>query len=458
MSLQLILVNMKKLLYLLLFIPFGVFGQTQTVNVGVTANDHTGDPLRTAFQKVNTNFSAVRDSFGNIYREVQSRKLVNDSLNAVRAAALDLGTVAWLKTDTAYIHKQIITFDQLQNYAGGGTIGMYELKGTIGTTTGIPENGDSLIINTGFIAHPHPLVYKNGLLQNYLTGYSHNIVSVAKVGSYVFAQSTGTIIVRPVFSTGDVLVVHTFDPIVWNSLTPEGGSGGGGGGGGSPLLDSLIAVWEFNEIAGTGFADVVGGSNGTGYVTTPNQAGKLGVAVKIGYKGSIVVPYASRLATQSDRISLSAWFKLDTIPSVAGYDESFITLWDNTYHIVARLWAESGDNKVWGEIHNTAAGEHYVNSGAVTVSPGTWYHAVLVSEGAGRTIKLYLNGVQTAGTSFVGTLHAFDGNITIGNQQNTYEQSVRGVMDQTGYWYQRLMPADIVLLYNSGAGRAHPFN
>lgn len=31
----------------------------QIVNVGATANDGTGDPLRTAFQKINSNFSEI---------------------------------------------------------------------------------------------------------------------------------------------------------------------------------------------------------------------------------------------------------------------------------------------------------------------------------------------------------------------------------------------------------------
>ena len=31
----------------------------QTVNIGVSANDNTGDPLRTAFDKLNDNFDEV---------------------------------------------------------------------------------------------------------------------------------------------------------------------------------------------------------------------------------------------------------------------------------------------------------------------------------------------------------------------------------------------------------------
>ena len=31
----------------------------QTINIGLTSNDGTGDPLRTAFQKINDNFAEL---------------------------------------------------------------------------------------------------------------------------------------------------------------------------------------------------------------------------------------------------------------------------------------------------------------------------------------------------------------------------------------------------------------
>jgi len=81
---------MKKLLYLLLFFPLGLFGQTQIIGVGASANDGTGDPLRTAMQKINLNTLAIQDSFGNIYREVQTRNVIHDSIQARIDAALEL--------------------------------------------------------------------------------------------------------------------------------------------------------------------------------------------------------------------------------------------------------------------------------------------------------------------------------------------------------------------------------
>ncbi len=453
-----------------------------------TPNSGAGDPLRTAFVKINASFVTVLDSLLTKYTKTQTNtllalkanlanpnftvaaRLASDSLmKRTRVIQITHDTARALidsaKVGTDYFigkgdsilgeHGNWVTQDQFASFEGsGGGLGMYELRGIIGTTTGIPTNGDSLIINTGFISHPHVLVYRDGVLQWFNSGLTNN--TGTREDAYVFNQTTGTIIVRPVFITGEVITVHAFDPIVWNSLSPEGGGGGGGGGGLSPLRDSIISVWEFNETSGNYFSDVVNDYNGTGYSTTPNQAGKLGVAVKTNYKGAVVVPYNAGLALTGDRLSISVWFKLDTLPSVTGTSESLVTFWDNTYHITHRVYVFT-DNKLWGMTTNTTETEYFVAS-AATVSTGTWYLGVFVVEGTGRTLKIYLNNVVTAGNAFSGSLHAIDGNVTIGNQQNGYTQNVRGVIDQVGYWYQRLSIADVVLLYYAGSGRAYPFN
>jgi hypothetical protein len=225
------------------------------------------------------------------------------------------------------------------------------------------------------------------------------------------------------------------------------------------LLDSLIAVWEFDETAGNSFSEEVAGYTGTGYSTTPNQAGKLGVGVKLGYKGAVVVPYTSGLAVVGDRISFSAWFKIDTLPSTSVKNNFLINLHDNTYGTTHALYISYTDNKIWGQITNSDATplEYYVSS-STTVTTGVLHHAELVCEGNGRALSLYLDGTKSTGNVFSGTLHSFNGNITLGNDQNGYPTNLRGTLDQVGYWYQRLTPADVVLLYNSGTGRVYPFN
>lgn len=51
---------MKKIFLLIaILFPLIGFSQQQVINIGTSANDHTGDPLRTAFQKTNANFTEV---------------------------------------------------------------------------------------------------------------------------------------------------------------------------------------------------------------------------------------------------------------------------------------------------------------------------------------------------------------------------------------------------------------
>lgn len=53
---------MKKLFLLFFFLPWIATAQQQTISVGTSANDGTGDPLRTAMQKINANFTEVYDN------------------------------------------------------------------------------------------------------------------------------------------------------------------------------------------------------------------------------------------------------------------------------------------------------------------------------------------------------------------------------------------------------------
>jgi hypothetical protein len=425
---------MKKIIFTLFICLISVmtFGQSQFkrgIEVGTRPNAALIDSV---------------DLYGNIFRVFSGATRIYD--DKLLQDATELSTIVPLLADSTVNY---VTPTQMAGYMGsGGTVGkFYYLKGRVGITDGLPNSGDSVLTNTGFIGK-YLLFFREGQIQEQNTDNT-------QTDGFWFNNTTGTATIRPVLSTGEQIYILASNTILFEALIPEGG-------GGEPpptpsvLLDSLVAVWEFDEVAGNSFSEEVGGYTGTGYLTTPNQPGKLGVAVKIGYQGAVVVPYTSALAVVGDRISLSAWFKLDTLPSVSGHVNRLITLWDNTYHTTHSLYVYT-DNKIWGQVTNTTESEYYVSSAGM-ISMGVLYQAVLVCEGTGRTLKLYTNGTQAAGNAFSGTLHTFDGNITIGNQQNGYNQSVSGVIDQVVYSRQRFTPADIILLYGVlGVGNAFPF-
>ena len=437
------LVNSTELNYLV-----GVTSNIQTqLNAKAPVNnpDFTGTRAKIGTDTLSTK-AYVRAQTGMGAEEVAEQ--INDSLTQLKTDALPIDDLVWMKTDTGYTHKQVVSYDQLMAYTGGGSgLNFYELKGKVGISQGFPEDGDSIIPHSAFADYSHLMVYRDGLLQWFNGPVPHNTVGEG----YVLDQEAEQIIVRPILAQGENVVIQAFAPVLWNTLVPEGV------GGSSPLLDSLYAYWRCNELEGPYINDEVDGYIGTGYDAGPGWTGKLGTGVHFFSAGSaITVPYDADLGPTGDKLSISVWFKLDQLPSVSGVRNAFFTLWDNTNHIVTQLYAFT-DNKIWGEVENSSGSEYFVSSSG-TVTTGSWYHAVLVCEGTGKSLKIYLNNVQTTGNVFSGTLRSYNGNITIGNDQATYDKAVRGNMDEIGFWYQKLTTLDVALLWNSSSCRTYPFN
>jgi hypothetical protein len=79
---------MKKIIFILAFLIGGwAYGQ-QIVGIGTAANDGTGDPLRTAFTKINTNATAIYDSLSHIYTEAQVTAYLLKKVNVLDTATM----------------------------------------------------------------------------------------------------------------------------------------------------------------------------------------------------------------------------------------------------------------------------------------------------------------------------------------------------------------------------------
>lgn len=75
----------------------------QTINIGSAANDGTGDPLRTAFDKINDNFTELYDniladdSTVSAHLELRGDSIVNESTNSnIRLVTNGTGTISLL--------------------------------------------------------------------------------------------------------------------------------------------------------------------------------------------------------------------------------------------------------------------------------------------------------------------------------------------------------------------------
>ena len=70
------------------------------VNIGTTANDGTGDALRTAFQKVNANNALIEAAIATVPTETEMRDEIGDTIQALKENALALSDYAFLQADS----------------------------------------------------------------------------------------------------------------------------------------------------------------------------------------------------------------------------------------------------------------------------------------------------------------------------------------------------------------------
>jgi hypothetical protein len=96
----------------------------QVINIGTTANDGTGDPLRTAFDKVNDNFTELYDDDTGDVRGVLGTAPIaaNVASNIATVSLNDLGVT------TAKLANDSVTHDKLEN--------RYTQAVTVSTLTG----------------------------------------------------------------------------------------------------------------------------------------------------------------------------------------------------------------------------------------------------------------------------------------------------------------------------------
>jgi hypothetical protein len=413
----------------------------QLVNVGTTANDHTGDPLRTAFQKQNTNWNTTDALFGTIYSETETKDVINDTLNARIAAAYNAVTYFFAKADSNQ-NKGAITKSYFDTYSGGGgSAGGYEWTSfVVGTTTGAPANATTNLTIAGFagyrmelyrgIGGDMPLQWLNEGDTNTLNGYRYN--------------SLGKIIVKPAWATGDMAYIRAV-PAGYTTKVALTGSGGG-----SSLLTGLLGSWSLNEPSGITFFDNTANSyDGTRIDGTPSLSGKFGSC----YDFDGVNDYATMGTAAGLRpvgnITISVWIKT-TQAAYGTIVSNYISYGGNYYGW--KLGVTNAGKIEAGVYYGTNAPNEAV--GTTTINDNAWHNVIFTYTAASDVINVYVDNAASEATNNVaGTITYYTTNeFHVGDRGET-DLPFDGLIDEVNIWTKIISSGERTVLQTY----AYPF-
>jgi hypothetical protein len=172
------------------------YSQIQTINVGTSANDHTGDPLRTAFGKVNSNFVYLDGRIDDVVDRIDSLfdAGFNDAVTAARLDSLiDAGVAGAWGTITGTLSAQ--TDLQAALDAKQST-----LTNSAGLASALSDES-----GTGTVVFSSVTDGKQSTLTN-SAGLASALSDESGTGTVVFSSITDAKITNPMTTAGDVII------------------------------------------------------------------------------------------------------------------------------------------------------------------------------------------------------------------------------------------------------------
>lgn len=432
----------------------------QDINIGTVANDGTGDPLRTAFGKINTNNIALRNLAASLYTQTETNNLlalkanlaspqfsgtpristdtvatntsvrtvaatqIADSIAARIAAGADARDYLWSKADTIFGQaKQVVTQTQLSNYTGSGSgYSEYSKEFTVGDS-GFPGNGDSTITSTDWRGRIVK-VYRDGTYQR------HRTTADGKEGIRI-NNTTGQITFHPALLTAENIIIEAADHAHRIEATVTGTE--------SSLLTGLRAFYKLDETAGTNVTDQTGNYDGV-TTATVGTVGRFGYAET--FNGSTYVNAGASAGdvgtndfTLAGRIYITAWPGTYDCAGMAGNWGDYPYFYIGVY----------GDHKVKAVVNFAGTNIEIFSNSAISLS--TWYDIALVADRSGN-LTLYLNGTaqtDVADISAHSAVNVVNNNtFAIGRVGNTLSGHwFTGVIDDVGLWTKATSGAEL---------------
>ena len=372
----------------------------QNINIGTNANDGTGDPLRTAFNKINANFSEL-------YGDTAEANDIKDDSTPQLGGDLD---VNGQKIITARSNEQIVL-----DPAGTGTV---ELNANTNVTGNLTASGN--ITATGNI-------FANGNIN--LGNASGDQTKVVGVFEADQLQIDGTTLTSTVTN---------------GAVTIQGNGTGGVNVADVTINDNTISASSSNanlQLSGSGTGAVtIGPVKISGNTISSDDSAKVTIAEALDVTGALKSNTSLALATgatvtgilDEDNMATNSATQLATQQSIKAYADTKSVLTGSTNNTITTV---TGANAVQGEANLTFDGTTLAVTGNGTFSAGLTVTGVTTVNGQlnaeGITIKD--NKIATnASNSVLEIGAAGTGTVDVQSAMTTLGQTATGLVTVTG--------------------------
>jgi len=225
--------------------------------------------------------------------------------------------------------------------------------------------------------------------------------------------------------------------------------------------DGLVAYYPFNGNTN----DESGNENdGTLYgpLLTEDRFGNPNSAYLFDGDDDYIDCGNNQILDQTGSLTLSAWFKLYSLPSELNNDEVIVGKWrydQNKNSYILNIDFQTANN--FQLVTSNCPTEEVIYGGEVTKN--NWYHYVGVVDQEQQLMKIYVNGVLVAVDTYSGQPNCSTSeNLLIGKiNDNGGSNHFHGVIDEIRIYSYALTEAEILELYgglNDGLVAYYPFN
>jgi glycerophosphoryl diester phosphodiesterase len=232
---------------------------------------------------------------------------------------------------------------------------------------------------------------------------------------------------------------------------------------GTPLQDNLLAAWTFNEGSASTIFDVAPHGASTDNGTLRNSPtwtpGKFGSSLHFnGVDQDVLIPNSADMNIGANSVTMSAWVKLDQLPSAisGAYSGIMDSAPDNFV-----LYLDKANNELRFKVTTASGAAARPGIPASLLDTTSWHHIMGVYNGAASEASIYLDGQLTSTLAASGlTDNVRSGQVAgIGSQvaaTSPFAASslFKGSIDDFGIWNRALGLGEAQYLYNNGVG--HP--